>query len=77
MTIAFFFLAALFIVIPMAFFVGHIKLWASSHYECPSCHEKFTPKKYRSALFSLNVKGYKRLVCPKCGHKDWMKGVQD
>ena len=77
MTVLVLILVALGIILPMAFFVGHIKLWASSHYVCPSCTLEFTPKRYRSALFAPSVRGYRRLVCPKCGHKDWMKGVQD
>ena len=59
-------------------FVFHqYKLWAQSHYKCPDCNEEFTPKSFFACLFAYYPKGYRRLTCPKCGHKEIMKGIRD
>ena len=66
------------VLIAVIYFVFHqYKLWAHSHYECPSCNEDFTPANFFACLFAYYPKGYRRLKCPKCGHKEIMKGIRD
>ena len=66
------------VLFAVIFFVfQQYKLWAHSHYECPSCNESFTPANFFACLFAYYPKGYRRLKCPKCGHKEVMKGIRD
>ena len=65
------------LIVVIYFIINQYKLWASSHYECPSCNEDFTPASFFACLFAYYPKGYRRLTCPKCGHKEIMKGIRD
>ena len=66
------------VLIAVIYFIFHqYKLWAHSHYECPDCNESFTPANFFACLLAYYPKGYRRLKCPKCGHKEIMKGIRD
>ena len=55
----------------------HYKTWVNTHYVCPGCQHDFKPKKFTTSLFAIFAKEYKRLECPKCGHMDLMKGIEE
>ena len=69
-------LVAACIVFLIAYAAVRIKSWMTAHYVCPACKEDFMPKSTMRFLFSFRHSGYNNLICPKCGHKDMMKGIQ-
>ena len=64
------------LILVMWFVFRQYKLWAESHYICPDCSEDFTPASFFSCLLAYYPKGYRRLRCPNCGHKELMKGIR-
>ena len=56
---------------------AHYKNWVNTHYICPGCQFDFKPSGFKTSLFAIFGKEYKRLSCPKCGLLDLMKGIEE
>ena len=57
--------------------VTRYRFWVANHYNCPGCKEDFRPVSFVSTVFAISARGYMHVECPKCGHKDFMKGILD
>ena len=63
------------LLILLSYIGAYIKAGAEVCYHCPCCHKDFQLGSLGVMLFSLRLRRYRLLTCPKCEYRGLMEGT--